>query len=59
MSFWHSHDKVKDHLSNQRHLGTRLIGEAGDGFPFAAQSRDLSTAEHTSRIFTEEITNLR
>lgn len=28
----------------QRHLGTRLIGEAGDGFPFAAQSRDLSNS---------------
>lgn len=55
MSFCHSHDKVKDHLSNQRHLGTRLIGEAGDGFPFAAQSRDLSnscipTSRKKSRI---------
>ncbi len=46
MSLWHSHHKVKI-VSQTAHLGTRLIGEAGHGFPFAAQGRDLSTAEHT------------
>jgi len=44
----------------QRHLGTRLIGEAGDGFPFAAQSRDLSnscipTSRKKSRILGDSI----